>query len=308
MPDARPREERSEQSLDEKPEAQNEGARGERNEQQASQRPPDASMSLLNHLLSHPVDEDYAPVAARRRAGTREHTPGGVAGLLAVLVVFGLLLVTMALQANRAAPAVEEERAQLIQRIDDESEEVEAMRATADRLEADVALLEDRLLSRSQVGQRLQARRQRLGMLTGSLPVTGPGIVITVDDSPDAGAEQAGQVLDTDLQKLVNALWVAGAEAVSVNGQRITSRTAIRGAGSAITVNYRSLTRPYVLRAIGNPDTLPARLLETEGGRAWLDLQVNFGIEFVTETRSRIVVPGSPPAPSRFVRILGETR
>jgi uncharacterized protein YlxW (UPF0749 family) len=271
-------------------------------------RPPDASMSLLNHLLSHPLDEDYAPVAARRRAGTDERTPGGLVGLFAVLVVFGLLLVTMALQANRAEPAAEQERAQLIQRIDDESEEVEAMRETAERLEADVAMLENRLLSRSQVGQRLQARQRRLGMLSGSLPVTGPGIVITVDDAPDAGAEEAGQVLDTDLQKLVNALWVAGAEAVSVDGQRITSRTAIRGAGSAITVNYRSLTRPYVVRAIGNPDTLPARLLETEGGRAWLDLQVNFGIEFRTITRSSIVVPGSPPAPSRFVRVLGDTR
>jgi uncharacterized protein YlxW (UPF0749 family) len=171
-----------------------------------------------------------------------------------------------------------------------------------------VARLENRLLSRSRVGQRLQARKQRLGMLSGALPVTGPGIVITADDAPNAGAQQAGQVLDTDLQKLVNALWVAGAEAVSINGQRVTSRTAIRGAGSAITVNYRSLTRPYVVRAVGNPDTLPARLLETEGGRAWLDLQVNFGIEFDTETRSRIVVPGSPPAPSRFVRVLEDTR
>jgi uncharacterized protein YlxW (UPF0749 family) len=289
-------------------EAKPEGEEREEREERNGRPPPDASMSLLNHLLSHPVDEDYAPVAARRRAGTREHTPGGVVGLFAVLVVFGLLLVTMALQANRAAPAVEEERAQLIQRIDDESEEVEAMRETAERLEADVAMLEDRLLSRSEVGQRLQARRQRLGMLTGSLPVTGPGIVITVDDAPDAGAAEAGQVLDTDLQKLVNALWVAGAEAVSINGQRITSRTAIRGAGSAITVNFRSLTRPYVIRAIGDPDTLPARLLETEGGRAWLDLQVNFGIEFRTETRSSIVVPGSPPAPSRFVQVLGDTR
>lgn len=266
-------------------------------------RPPDASMSLLNHLLTHTVDEDYAPVAARRRAGTREHTPVGVAGLLAVLVVFGLLIVTMVLQTNRAAPAVQEERAQLIQRIEDESQEVEALRQSANSLESDVARLEDRVLSRSEVGQGLQGQLRRLGILSGSLPVTGPGLVITVDDAEDAGTESAGQVLDTDLQKLVNALWVAGAEAVSIDGQRITSRTAIRGAGSAITVNYRSLTPPYVIRAIGNPDTLPARLLETDGGRAWLDLQVNFGVEFTTETRRNITVPGRDPSPPRFARV-----
>ena len=92
---------------------------------------------------------------------------------------------------------------------------------------------------------------------------------------------------------------------MSIDGQRITSRSAIRGAGSAITVNYRSLTTPYEIRAIGNPDTLPARLLETEGGRAWLDLQVNFGIRFTTETRRSMTVPGRAPFPTRFAHAPG---
>jgi uncharacterized protein YlxW (UPF0749 family) len=266
-------------------------------------RPPDASMSLLNHLLSHTVDEDYAPVAARRRGSTREHTPGGTAGLMVVLALFGLLIVTMVLETNRAAPALQEEREQLIARIDDESQEVEALRQRAESLEAEVSALQSRVLSRSQVGQRLEAQLQRLSVRSGATRMTGPGLVITVDDAANAGEDSAGQVLDTDLQKLVNALWVAGAEAVSIDNQRITSRTAIRGAGSAITVNYRSLTTPYVIRAIGNPDTLPARLLETEGGRAWLDLQVNFGVQFTTETRGSITVPGRIPFPIRFAQV-----
>jgi uncharacterized protein YlxW (UPF0749 family) len=268
--------------------------------------PPDASMSLLNHLLSHTLDEDYAPVAERRRGSTREHTPGGLVGLMTVLVLFGLLIVTMVLETNRAAPAVQEERDQLIAHIHDESQEVQALRDRATSLQADVANLEDRVLSRSRAGQHLKTRIGRLSVLTGVRPVTGPGLLITVDDAPDAATNSSGQVLDSDLQKLVNALWVAGAEAVSIDGQRITSRTAIRGAGSAITVNYRSLTTPYVIHAIGNPDTLPARLLETEGGRAWLDLQVNFGVEFATETRRSMTVPGRAPFPMRFARAPGE--
>jgi uncharacterized protein YlxW (UPF0749 family) len=267
--------------------------------------PPDASMSLLNHLLSHTVDEDYAPVAARRRGSTREHTAGGLVGLMVVLALFGLLIVTMVLETNRAAPALQEEREQLIARIDDESQEVEALRQRAESLEAEVSALQTRVLSRSQAGQGLEARLQRLSVRSGAIPLTGPGLVITVDDAANAGTDSAGQVLDTDLQKLVNALWVAGAEAVSIDNQRITSRTAIRGAGSAITVNYRSLTTPYVIRAIGNPDTLPARLLETEGGRAWLDLQVNFGVEFTSETRGSITVPGRVPFPIRFAQVPG---
>jgi uncharacterized protein YlxW (UPF0749 family) len=270
-----------------------------------TRRPPDASMSLLNHLLSHTLDEDYAPVAERRRGGTREHTAGGLAGLMIVLGLFGLLIVTMVLETNRAAPALQEEREQLIARIDEESREVEALRQRADSLETEVAQLQDHVLSRSRVGQALETRLQRLSVLSGASPLTGPGLVITVDDAANAATDRAGQVLDTDLQKLVNALWVAGADAVSIDNQRITSRTAVRGAGSAITVNYRSLTTPYVIRAIGNPDTLPARLLETEGGRAWLDLQVNFGVQFTSETRRSITVPGRAPFPIRFAQVPG---
>jgi uncharacterized protein YlxW (UPF0749 family) len=267
--------------------------------------PPDASMSLLNHLLSHTLDEDYAPVAERRRGSTRDHTPGGLLGLMTVLVLFGMLIVTMVLETNRAAPAVQEERDQLIAHIHEGSQEVEALRDRATSLQNDVARLEDRVLSRSHAGQSLESRLRRLSVLTGVTPVTGPGMLITVDDAPNAATDRSGQVLDSDLQKLVNALWVAGAEAVSIDGQRITSRTAIRGAGSAITVNYRSLTTPYVIRAVGNPDTLPARLLETEGGRAWLDLQVNFGITFTTETTRSMTVPGRAPFPTRFAHAPG---
>jgi uncharacterized protein YlxW (UPF0749 family) len=271
------------------------------------QRSPDESMSLLNNLVAQTLDEDYAPAAERRRGQEEQHTPAGVLGLMSVLIVFGLLIVTMVLQTNRAAPALEEERAQLIARINEEAEEVEALRRSADSLESTVTRLENDVLSRSRTGQSLQARRERLDIMNGTVPVTGPGLVITVDDAEDAANQEEGQVLDTDLQKLVNALWVAGAEAVSIDNQRISSRTAIRGAGSAITVNYRSLTRPYVIRAIGNPDTLPARLLETEGGRAWLDLQVNFGVEFSTETRESITVPAGVPSPTRFARVQGGT-
>jgi uncharacterized protein YlxW (UPF0749 family) len=273
-----------------------------------TRRRPDESMSLLNDLLSNPVDVDYAVAAERRRGGVPDQGPGGVLGLMAVLVVFGLLIVTMALETNRAQPAIEQERTQLIARINDESAEVERLRRTATGMERSVEQLENAVLSRSAAGQQLQARLERLGMAVGTVPVTGPGLVITVDDAPDADGDRAGQVLDTDLQELVNALWVAGAEAIAINDQRVTSRTAIRGAGSAITVNYRSLTRPYVIRAIGNPDTLPARLLETAGGRAWLDLQVNFGVKFATETGRDITVPARAPAPIRFASVPGGGR
>ena len=77
------------------------------------------------------------------------------------------------------------------------------------------------------------AQAERLGVVAGELPVRGPGLRFTIDDAPGrqdavgadprAGdAAAGGVVLDSDLQIVVNGLWAAGAEAVAVNGQRLT--------------------------------------------------------------------------------------
>ena len=63
---------------------------------------------------------------------------------------------------------------------------------------------------------------------------------------------------DGDLQLVVNALWAAGAEAISINGQRLGPTTAIRFAGEAVLVDFRPVTNPYEVSAIGDPDTLSA--------------------------------------------------
>jgi len=100
-------------------------------------------------------------------------------------------------------------------------------------------------------------------------------------------------VLDSDLQKLVNGLWEAGAEAISINGQRLTNLSTIRLAGGAITVNAHSLRRPYVVSAIGNKDTLPARFAETSSGQAWLDLQREVGLQLKITPVSSLRLPAA---------------
>ena len=129
-------------------------------------------------------------------------------------------------------------------------------------------------------------------MKTGTIPVTGPGIRMVVDDAPGADSAR-NQVLDTDLQRLVNGVWEAGAEAVALNGERLTNLSTIRLAGGAITVNSRSLRRPYVVTAIGNPNTLPARFAETSSGQAWLDLQREVGLQLKIKPEDSLTLPGS---------------
>ena len=100
-------------------------------------------------------------------------------------------------------------------------------------------------------------------------------MLIVVDDSPAASSDARDRVLDLDLQMLANGLWQAGAEAVAINGHRLSGLTAIRSAGDAITVDYRSLTRPYRVEAIGDPRTLQARFVESPAGAWWNDLAQN---------------------------------
>jgi uncharacterized protein YlxW (UPF0749 family) len=168
---------------------------------------------------------------------------------------------------------------------------------------------------RTRVGE-LQAERLRLtrqliasdavarraGAAAGTVPVTGPGMVVTVDDAPDATSDRQ-RVYDQDLQKLVNGLWAAGAEAVSVNGQRISSLTAIRLAGQAITVNFRSLRRPYVVSAIGDPDELPARFVDTAGGTWWLNLKQVYGLRFDLSSADSLRLPAVRPPLLRFAEV-----
>lgn len=67
---------------------------------------------------------------------------------------------------------------------------------------------------------------------------------------------EAERINSRDIQLVVNALWSAGAEAISVNGHRMTSTSAIRFAGKAIIVDFRGLTPPYEIVAIGDPERL----------------------------------------------------
>jgi uncharacterized protein YlxW (UPF0749 family) len=264
-----------------------------------SPRRPDASMSLLTDLASNSLEEEYAQVARRRAQAPHEPRRRSYAGLVTATVVFGLLIAVAAVQTDRSRPAAAEERAQLIERIRANGDAIDEQRAQTRELSAEVAGLQADATATADRVQALERQARRLGMSAGSYAVTGPGLQVTVDDADPAAGEE-GQVLDTDLQSLVNGLWVAGAEAVSINDQRITSRSWIRGAAQAITVNGRSLRRPYVVRAIGNPDTIEARFFETEAGQAWLDWQRNFGVRFETVTQETLTVPGRPVGDLRY--------
>jgi uncharacterized protein YlxW (UPF0749 family) len=261
---------------------------------------------LLDHITATSLDEDYAHVAERRRAAAgREddlvsRRPRS-APLLAVLAVFGLLLTTAAVQTARTASSQQRSRDSLVAQVQDRRAELTEARDELRGLRRDIGRASRAEDAATAAARELQQRARRLGAATGTVAVTGPGVRITVDDRPDARTKRQ-VVLDEDLQRLVNGLWVAGAEAVAINGERLTALSAIRGAGEAITVNFRSLRRPYVIEAVGDPDDLPARFIESAGGTWWLNLESVYQLRFDMSSEDSVTLPAAPPPSLRHVR------
>ncbi|HEU4948416.1 MAG TPA: DUF881 domain-containing protein [Kribbella sp.] len=265
------------------------------------QRRLDASMSLLNNLMEHPLDEGYA-VAADARAPEVERPRRSWQRILLVVALTGLgfLLAVAASQNYRSAPEAEQQRNQLITRIKQADTRLNGLRAQQDKLAGEVRSLQAGALNNSSEGAALQKRLDDLELEAGTVAATGPGLKAVIDDAKNAGKE--GRLLDVDLQQLVNGLWTAGAEAISVNGHRLTSLTAIRGAGSAITVDYSSLTRPYTVLAIGDTATMPARFAQSSGGQ-WVQYLVsNFDVRMTITTEDSLLVPADATVALRYAK------
>jgi uncharacterized protein YlxW (UPF0749 family) len=261
----------------------------------------DASMSLLNNLMAHPLDEGYA-VAARTGSESKQTRSRHRVMLVVAAAVLGFLLAVAAAQNYRSAPEAEKQRKELITRINQADNRLTELRNNQSRLADEVRRLQASGLSNDSQGAALQQKLDDLELQTGAIAATGPGIKAVVDDAKNADAKE-GRLLDVDLQQLVNGLWTSGAEAISVNGHRITSLTAIRGAGSAITVDYSSLTPPYTVLAIGDTATMPARFAQSSGGQ-WVQYLVsNFDVRMTITTEDSLLVPADATIALRYAKV-----
>jgi len=112
--------------------------------------------------------------------------------------------------------------------------------------------------------QELQDELKKSNMAAGLLPVKGPGIIITLNDSPrqlQLGEDpNALLVHDSDMQAVVSELKASGAEAISINNERVIAMSEIRCAGTTILVNTNKIAPPFVIKVIGDPQMLESGL------------------------------------------------
>lgn len=263
-------------------------------------------MSLITNVMDHSLDDGYAEAAARRKAhgeaGGVPKTLRAKLGLAAGLVLAALVVTVGAAQAHVAAPVVAKERQELINRIDSETSSADKLEGDVDKLRDDVSARQRAALEKS--GGSGQA--DLVGVLSGATAVHGPGVKLVVDDAKEASSGQAGnpretsgfsdtgRVRDRDMQRVVNGLWASGAEAISINGQRLTTLSAIRAAGDAILVDNKPLVPPYTVLAVGDGKKLSTRFQDSADGLYLHALEENYGIRTGISTESDVRLPAAP--------------
>lgn len=127
-----------------------------------------------------------------------------------------------------------------------------------------------------------------LSVLAGSTDLKGEGIIITLTDGDNATAVNSNTLVhDSDILTVVNELQAAGAEAISVNNQRIISTSSIRCVGPVIQVNYQKVASPFVIRAIGNSQYLECAMNIKNG---IVDTLKEYGINITVERANEVEV------------------
>jgi uncharacterized protein YlxW (UPF0749 family) len=268
---------------------------------------------FLTELFRNPLDPGYTDAAARKAAGggptgAAKRMISGISAL--TLVALGFLLVVAYQQTVADAPAESSARATLVNQVQSRRTETTQLQDRADQLRSEVATLRER-----ELGGAAVAQLRDLEAMTGLAPVRGSGAKITLKDGPTSIDPVTGEhrtdalVKDTDLQLASNALWAGGAEAIAINGQRLTATSTIRQAGEAILVDFRPVTTPYEVVAIG-PDSLAGEFRSGYAGRFFKELVARYGMSFdaagvknvtldaASELNLRVAKPSTPPSAS----------
>lgn len=280
----------------------------------------DGSMSLLVDMTAAALDPSYGDAAARRAgavtaAGTgqaaRRRTSLLVCG---VLVVAGLITGVAAAQVRRDAEQVGSLRDSLVEDVRRQTQESDQLAETAAQLRREVTAVRAQALGQDDRGRAAADQVAALELATGGVAVRGPGLVVTLDDAPDTRDDVAagrggqlgdGRIYDRDLQDVVNALWGAGAEAVAVNGQRLTAQTAIRSAGEAVLVDFRPLSPPYALHAVGDVDQMEPAFADGPTARRFQTWTSLYGLGFDIARSADLHLPAAAAPDLRLARPAG---
>ncbi len=175
-------------------------------------------------------------------------------------------------------------------RVEDRAREVQQLRSEVDALT-------DRAAPSNRGVTRLRDRADDLAATAGTVPVSGPGITVTLDDAHrDAASLPEGYTADDivvhqqDVQAVVNALWAGGAEAMMLMDQRVISTSAVRCVGNTLILQGRVYSPPFTIRAIGDVQGMQQALDRSRPVSIYREYVELLGLGYQVDT-SRLTFP-----------------
>ncbi len=228
--------------------------------------------------------------ATKRGSHAQQRWPLSVLGVFAAT---GLLFVTAAVSARGddlrpTGGDVSSLLAERSQRVEDRRDSAGELQARIDQLSGEVggSALAD-----------LTADIEDLQPVTGLTPVEGPGLRVSLTDAP-RGAGQPGLdpnvlvVHEQDIQAYVNALWAGGAEAISLQGQRLISTTGIKCVGNTVLLEGVPYSPPYVIEAVGDTTGMMESIRSTPATATYADYAREYGLGLEISDPAQLQVPG----------------
>jgi uncharacterized protein YlxW (UPF0749 family) len=206
----------------------------------------------------------------------------------------GVLLVTSAVNADGIdlRPTTYSDLADLAQQ---ETGRVQRLQDDVTELNAEIESLSEGL-DDTKVDE-LQEQIETLSMPAGLVPLEGPGLTVTLDDAPREMREAAGEdasnaiVHQQDIQAVANAMWAGGAEAMTIQGQRVVSTTGIKCVGNTVLLHGVTYSPPYVVSAIGDVDAMRSHLDSSPYLGAYLEAVEEYQLGWDVEEQERIEAP-----------------
>ncbi|HNJ78944.1 MAG TPA: DUF881 domain-containing protein [Marmoricola sp.] len=183
---------------------------------------------------------------------------------------------------------------------------VKQERARVDSLQERITTLNHDIDVLVKQNQTNDVRRQRRGLRTlqaqaNFSAVSGSGVIVTLDDAPKEVRERAVAdgtppveeliVHQQDIQAVVNAMWSGGAEAVSIQGQRVIATTGIKCVGNTVRLHGQTYAPPYVIKAVGPVSDLEQALDESADVQAYISYADDYQLGWELLSTSRIDMP-----------------
>jgi len=222
------------------------------------------------------------------------------------MALVGFMLVAVGIGISQSRPQVTAERDQLQARV--LAEQTRSKGVEAAYLAAQASLKDTQSAVRPDMDGALAAALDQQTVASAFVAMRGPGVVLVLEDAKRptlAGTADLGRVIDRDVQHAVNGLWAAGAEAISIDGIRLTSRTSIRNAGNAILVDYQPVASPLQIRALGDPKRISARLRGLGEWQELVQLRDKYRVQWSFTSRRRLVVPAGTSTLPTLAHVIG---